>query len=118
MAQAMVKLEVYLPQSCLDAVVEALHEAGAGRVGLYDHVASWAPVEGCWRPLPGSAPYAGAVGSLCRGQEYKLEMRCHAESVPQALVAVRAVHPYEEPVINVVPLWSGPPAQEGQRHES
>ena len=104
MMQGTVKLEIYLPSSCLDAVLEALHEAGAGRVGRYDHVASWAPVEGCWRPLPGSDPYDGAVDSLCRGREYKLEMRCPAQTVPQALAAVRAVHPYEEPVINVVPL--------------
>lgn len=116
MTQDLVKLEIYLPSNCLDAVLEALHRAGAGRVGLYDHVASWTPVEGCWRPLPGSKPYNGTAGELCRGQEYKLEVRCPAQNVPQALAAVRAAHPYEEPVINLVPLLDAAAFAEGDGH--
>lgn len=101
-----VKLEIYLPQQSLDAVLGALAQAGACQVGKYAFVSSYAPVQGTWMPQAGAQPYAGKVGELCRGTEYKLEVRCPAGAVPQALAAVRKHHPYEQPVIYVLPLWN------------
>lgn len=99
-----VKIEVYLPKEQIAPVVDALAGIGACTVGLYDHVASYAPVEGTWRPLPGSVPYAGETNRLCHGTEYKLELRCPAEQIRAAINLIRHMHPYEEPVINVIPL--------------
>ena len=99
-----VKLVIYTPPEALDAIREALNQLGACRAGRYDLVTSYAPVCGTWRPLPGAQPYQGAVGELCRGEEYRLEARCPAGLAAEAVKAVRAVHPYEEPVIDVLPL--------------
>ncbi len=98
------KIEVYLPESHLDAVKDALHDAGAGRIGSYDHCLSVTTVRGFWRPLYGSNPFIGETGEIAEGMEYKIEVRCHKAHVAQAVSAVRGVHPYEEPVINVIPL--------------
>lgn len=99
-----VKIEVYLPKECIAPLCDALHEAGACRVGKYDHVVSYQPTEGFWRPLPDSAPYDGKVGEISHGCEYKLEFRCDAALVDKAVKAIRSVHPYEEPLINILPL--------------
>jgi hypothetical protein len=34
----------------------------------------------------------------------KIEMLCREEYLQEAINAVREVHPYEEPVINIIPL--------------
>jgi hypothetical protein len=98
------KIEVYVPESHLDAVRDALHDAGAGRIGSYDRCLSVTTVRGFWRPLDGSNPFIGEAGEIAEGMEYKIEVRCDKAHVAQAVSAVRAVHPYEEPVINVIPL--------------
>jgi len=98
------KLEIYIPVTHLEEIREALRAAGAGHIGLYDSVLSYTPVKGCWRPLPGADPYDGEIGKLQEADEYKVEVCCKAENLKETLVALKAAHPYEEPVINVLPL--------------
>ena len=42
---------------------------------------------------------------MCTAPELKVEVTCRAEQAEAAIAAVKAVHPYEEPVINAIPLW-------------
>lgn len=99
-----VKLEVYLPRETVEPLRDALTEIGACQVGKYDNVVSFFNIQGCWRPLPGSNPFEGECGVLHTGTECKLELRCPFEKVGEAVAVIRKIHPYEEPVINVVPL--------------
>lgn len=99
-----VKIEVYLPTEFVIPVRDALHEVGAGRVGQYDHCVSVTAVSGYWRPLEEAHPYSGTKGEIMSGTESKLEVICPAYIAPAAVRAVRSVHPYEEPLINVIPL--------------
>jgi len=99
-----VKLEIYIPKSHLDVLREALRSVGAGVVGDYDSVLSYSTVRGNWRPLPGANPYDGEVGVLRECEEYKVEVRCSTEKMTQTIAAIKAIHPYEEPVIDVIPL--------------
>ena len=98
------KLEIFLPASHLPALQEALAQADAGHIGKYDHCLSYSPVTGCWRPLPGAAPYLGQASELCTASELKVEVTCQSSRLEETLHAIRRVHPYEEPVINVIPL--------------
>jgi hypothetical protein len=41
---------------------------------------------------------------LEHGEECRLEMNCSRDLVPAALEVVRRVHPYETPLVNIVPL--------------
>ena len=100
------KLEIFLPESHLSAVQRALAEVDAGHIGRYDCCLSYSPVTSCWRPLEGTSPYLGRAGELSTEPELKVEVTCRTERLEETLRAVRAVHPYEEPVINVIPLYA------------
>ena len=98
------KLEIFIPPDHLAALQQALREVDAGHIGAYDRCMSWSRVHSCWRPLEGTHPYLGQVGELCQACELKVEVTCAAGAVKKTLASVKAVHPYEEPVINVIPL--------------
>ena len=100
------KLEIFLPESHLEAVQEALWSVDAGHIGKYDHCMSYSPVTGCWRPLEGTNPFLGTENQLSREPELKVEVLCLRERLEETLMAVKAAHPYEEPVINVIPLYA------------
>jgi hypothetical protein len=99
-----VKLEIFIPPEFVERLSEALHQVGAGRIGNYDHCMSVTKVTGTWRPLPESNPYLGQIGQLQSAEECKVEINCPWEAVPEALRRIKEVHPYEEPLIQVVPL--------------
>ena len=105
MTDRVYKLEIFLPQSCFDAVRQALWSVDAGHIGAYDRCLSWSRVESCWRPLEGTHPYLGTPGQVSQEAELKVEVTCRTEEVDQIIAAVKAVHPYEEPVINAIPLF-------------
>ena len=98
------KLEIFLPASHLPALQEALAQVDVGHIGKYDHCLTYSPVTGCWRPLPGTAPYLGQASELCTASDLKVEVTCQSSRLEETLHAIRRVHPYEEPVINVIPL--------------
>ena len=98
------KMEIFVPRTHLE-VRRALQSVDAGHIGNYDSCLSYSEVNGCWRPLEGSHPYEGEANRLCTGREYKVEVLCRKEKVDETIRAVKAVHPYEVPVINVVPLY-------------
>jgi hypothetical protein len=98
------KIEVFVPESHSAALMEALSGAGVGRIGSYEHCFSITSVQGFWRPLEGAEPYEGRVGEISQAPEHKLEVSCAGEMVTPALLAIRKVHPYEAPVVNVIAL--------------
>ena len=100
----MAKLEIFIPCSHLAVLRETLRSAGAGAMGNYDSTLSYSLVKGSWRPLLGANPYDGEIGVLTEADEYKVEVCCKTENIEQTVEAIRAVHPYETPVINVLPL--------------
>ncbi|MBQ7677350.1 MAG: cytochrome C biogenesis protein [Lachnospiraceae bacterium] len=99
-----VKLEIFIPESHLDVLSKALRKADAGHIGRYDCVLSYSKVTSTWRPLEGADPYSGTIGVLSEEEECKVEVTVEAARLDAAIDAVRRVHPYEEPVINAIPL--------------
>lgn len=99
-----VKLEIFIPQTHLSVLQAALQSVDAGHIGKYDSCLSYSPVMSTWRPLPGSAPYLGTENELSEEPELKVEVCCKAEHLKKTMQAIRQAHPYEEPVINVIPL--------------
>lgn len=98
------KLEVFVPESHFDPVCQALWSADAGHIGRYDHCLSWSKVNSCWRSLEGTNPYHGEIGQTTWAEEYKIEVCCTGEQLSTVLQAVKEAHPYEEPVICVLPM--------------
>lgn len=99
------KMEIFVPETHLPAIQKALQEVDAGHIGNYDSCMSVSAVTGYWRPLEGCDPYIGDVGEISCEPEVKVEVTVYTEAVNQTIAAVKKVHPYEEPVINVIPLW-------------
>jgi hypothetical protein len=99
-----VKLEIFVPQDHTAKVREELAKIGVGKVGKYDHCVAVYPTQGYFRPLPGADPYEGEVGKISESVEDKIEVNCKRELVNEALKSIRKVHPYEEPVVNIIPL--------------
>lgn len=99
------KLEIFLPETHLPALQSALYEVDAGHIGNYDCCLSYSSVMSTWRPLAGSSPYLGAEGQISSEPELKVEVTIRAERLAETMEAIKRVHPYEEPVINVFPLW-------------
>ena len=98
------KIEVYLPPENLEEIRLALYEANAGVVENYDNVFATMDVTGHWRPLKGANPYLGETGKLEVASEIKLEINCNKEYVAKVLQAIRNHHPYEVPLIRVIPI--------------
>ena len=96
------KLEIFLPESHLEAVQQALWSVDAGHIGRYDCCLSYSPVIGAWRPLAGTAPYLGRMGEVCHAPELKVEVTCRTDRVEETVAAVKRAHPYEEPAYSIL----------------
>ena len=99
-----IKIEVFIPAAYSARLLDELSQVDVGHIGNYDHCASITDVRGLWRPLEGADPFDGTVGRLTEAVEHKVEVNCRQEHVRAALRVIRSVHPYEQPVVNVIPL--------------
>ena len=99
------KLEIFIPEAHFRELQNALREVDAGHIGNYDSCLSYSRVTGCWRPLAGTHPFSGQENKVSEEEELKVEVTVTEEQLEAALVAIRQVHPYEEPVINVIELY-------------
>ncbi|MBI3332383.1 hypothetical protein HYZ99_05520 [Candidatus Peregrinibacteria bacterium] len=97
-------LIVYVPLSHADTVRQALASGGAGQIGNYDNCSFSMTGVGRFRPLKGSNPTIGSEGKLQEVPEERIEVLVAAERVEPVIMAVRKVHPYEEPAIHVLPM--------------
>jgi hypothetical protein len=100
------RIEFYVPDSHLEAVKNALFQAGAGRVGDYDSCAWQTLGTGQFRPGTESSPFIGTVGQIETVEEYKVELVCREECLAAAITAMKEAHPYEEPAYAVIKLES------------
>lgn len=99
-----VKLEIFVPQEYALPIRDELAKIGVGVIGNYDHCVALTPVQGYFRPMEGANPFEGEVGNISEVAEYKVEVNCKRELVNDALKVIKRVHPYEGPLINVIPL--------------
>ena len=98
------KLTVYIPETHLASVKDAIFAAGAGRYAAYDCCCWQVLGEGQFRPLEGSNPAIGRYGVLEKIPEYRVEAICEDTAIPGIIAAIRAAHPYEEPAFVFTPV--------------
>ena len=108
------KLEIFVPVAHLEDIREVLAEADAGHIGNYDSCLSYSRVKGTWRPLQGASPYIGEEGAVSEADELKVEVNVRKDKLASTLQSIRSVHPYEEPVINVIPLYGAGKKTDGR----
>lgn len=97
----MYKLAFFVPASHLEAVKQAVFNAGGGRIGDYDHCAWQTLGQGQFRPLDGSQPFLGRPGEVQRVEEWKVELVVADQRIREVVAALKASHPYETPAYDV-----------------
>lgn len=102
------KLVVFVPKENADATADALIEAGAGVIGKYTHCTFRALGTGTFFGSEGTNPYTGERDGLERVSELRLETVVPAYAASRAAAAARAVHPYEEPALDIYPIDGHP----------
>jgi len=100
-----IKIECFIPEEFVAKLRDELNKIGALTVDeRYDYCMSVSKVKGSWRPLEGADPYLGETGKIFEAEEAKVEFTCRKEICKAAVETIMKVHPYEKPVINVIPL--------------
>lgn len=98
------KLEIFIPESHLKILQKTLQQEDAGHIGAYDSCLSYSVVTGTWRTLEGAHPYIGKENEISEEKEIKVDVVVEKEKLEKTYHAICAIHPYEEPVIHILPL--------------
>lgn len=100
--------EIYIvtgvPESHIEAVLDAIAAAGGGVVDSYTHCAFTNPGVGRFKPSDAATPFIGAKGEVNRVDEWRIETFCPRDKARAVADAIRQAHPYETPVIYAIPL--------------
>jgi hypothetical protein len=93
-----------VPREALDRVRSALFDAGAGRIGKYEHCSWYAAGTGTFLAGEDTSPAIGERGREQRVSELRLETVFPEERQEEVVAALREAHPYEEPAFDIYPL--------------
>lgn len=99
-----VKIITTAPLDEADQIRQALGEAGAGKIGEYSFCSFSIIGKGRFKPSENAHPHIGEANKLEIVEEEQIEVICDRASAKQVVAALRKAHPYEEPVIDIVPL--------------
>lgn len=102
----LVKLVVFVPEKNADEVRQALGEAGAGKIGEYSFCSYSLKGVGRFKPSDNANPHIGSAGKLEEVDEERIEVACEKEQAADIIKVIKAVHPYEEVVIDIYPMLS------------
>jgi hypothetical protein len=89
-------------------VRDALFAAGAGRIGNYERCSWYTAGTGTYLGGEHSSPALGEAGREERVSELRLETVYPVEHEAEVVAALRAAHPYEEPVFDLYALVEPP----------
>lgn len=110
---SMQKIRVTVPTAYAGRVRNALFSAGAGSGTGYSDCSFTSNGMGTFRPLPGANPFIGSVGELESVEECMIEAVVPAAHADAAIQAVQQAHPYEVPAIELHPVRTILPSQDG-----
>jgi hypothetical protein len=99
-----VKITTTVPLENADAVREALGKAGAGIIGNYSFCSFSTIGKGRFMPNDQASPHIGEANKLEAVEEEQIEVTCDRDVAKQVIVALKAVHPYEEVIVEITPL--------------
>src|SRR5262245_25707096 len=101
------KVVVFVPDSDLARVSDALFAAGAGNIGQYSQCSFRLAGTGTFFGSDATKPTVGEKGRREEVNEWRLEAVCPEAAVEQVVAALRKAHSYEEPAYDVYPLRPG-----------
>ncbi|HEY6736318.1 MAG TPA: hypothetical protein VI322_01230 [Candidatus Saccharimonadia bacterium] len=99
-----VKIITTIPASHADALREAVGAAGAGQLGEYSFCSFTTIGTGRFKPSDQAKPHIGTPGQFETAEEERIEIECRYAIAKTVIAALRAAHPYEEPMIDIIAL--------------
>ena len=108
------KLAVYVPDSDLTKVSDALFGAGAGTIGKYEQCSFRLAGKGTFFGTADTNPTVGQKGRREEVDEWRLEVVLPEAKVAGAVRAMRQAHSYEEPAFDIYQLRAGLSGGEGR----
>jgi hypothetical protein len=98
------KIVVTVPLENADEIRRVLGETGAGVQGEYSFCSFSVRGQGRFLPSGNAKPHIGQSGKLETVEEERIEVICDRAIARDVIAKLRAVHPYEEPVIDIFSL--------------
>lgn len=98
------KLVTFIPKKDAQAVLDAVHEAGAGQIGNYDTSSFQQDGLGRFRPNEMANPTIGKKGKVETVEETKIEVLAPAHLSNRIISALKKAHPYEEVAYFLQPI--------------
>lgn len=108
------KLVVFVPDSDLQKVSDAVFAAGAGVIGQYRECSYRLAGKGTFFGTDATNPAVGQKGRREDVDEWRFEVVVPERSLGATLAAMRKWHSYEEPAFDVYPLKPGTTGGEGR----
>jgi dinuclear metal center YbgI/SA1388 family protein len=94
--ETLAKLVTFIPKENAEAVLAALHEAGAGNVGNYKNCSFTVEGTGTFMPTGDAEPHVGKTDVQEKVNELRAELIFPIHRKSRVLEALHASHPYEE----------------------
>lgn len=101
------KIVLFVPDSDLAKVSDALFAAGAGLIGQYRDCSFRQLGTGTFFGTEQANPTIGTKGRREEVSEWRLELVCPETQLDRAIAALRKAHSYEEPAFDIYPLRPG-----------
>lgn len=101
------KLTFFAPEEAAEQLIEALSNAGAGRIGAYERCAFSVTGTGTFRGLAGAKPVIGSVGAIEAVSEVRVEMLLPESRMGSVSEVIRTLHPYDAPAFDFYRLKGG-----------
>lgn len=90
------KLEVLVPEENAHSLLQALHNAGAGKIGNYENCSFSTLGTGRFTPVKAANPHIGEINQPEEVKELKIEVLVKNTDIGNVLNALQQNHPYEE----------------------
>ena len=101
---AQTKLVYTVPGRFLDATLDEITAAGAGVIGNYRRCAFFVRGTGTFEAMEGANPTIGRIGFPESVDEVRVEVVVSSALVAKVVSALKSVHPYETPAIDLYSL--------------
>ena len=98
------KVQVFVPESHKDMIIDKIAEVGGGWIGNYSECTFSSSGIGTFKPHEGTNPYIGRHNEREYAKEVKIETVIPKEEVDVLIREVEKVHPYEEVAMEAFPL--------------
>jgi len=98
------KLNVYVPLSHKNEVMDALFESGAGHIGNYSECSFSDKGTGSFKANKNATPFVGEIDKRHYENEVKIEVLLSTHKRHQIVSAMLKAHPYEEVAYDIYPL--------------